>query len=226
MSEDADTTIRATALGATLSGKTRFFWNRWVRKEPRLVIVDHTGEWARNRVAAKYTVGFPETVDALIEKTSTGTRWRIICDLNEEEIARLTRLLVPERDIFQRSPCVSMGGMAIYLPEVDQSIDLGSREEKIVKSLWRRGRHAKLRVYADTQSLSSCSKEVTKNVEVLAILNFDEPKDVAYIEAKIRSPEHSRRAFDHCLKPYHVAVWLRQYRELVLLPPGPKELLP
>jgi len=222
---DGAGTLRATVLGATMSGKSRFIWNRWVSKLPRVIVVDHTGEWRRSDIEAEYTIGYRETVAAL--RAFAGCEsFRIIADLSENEIAALSLLLVPERDIFARSPSFAMGGMALYLPEVDQSIELNSRASLVTKTLWRRGRHALLSVFADTQSLSSCSKEVTKNAEILALLNFDEPRDMDYIRAKIGSPAEVERALAWASKPYHVAVWLARVRKLVLLPPGNPELAP
>jgi len=221
--DEGEGTLRVTAVGASLSGKGRLLWNRWVSKRPRVTIIDHTGEWARNGIAADYASGLGNYLDVLHRNVGRD-RWRIVANLNFQEVGELAGILVPDPDAWARSPIVPLGGMALYLPEVDLSIDPNPYDRS--RTLWRRGRHVLLDVFADTQSPASTSKEVFKCSEIVPVFNVVTSSDVRFIERLAGSPEQFQRALGWIRNRYHAAVFLPQRGKLILLPPGSPNLAP
>lgn len=210
-------TIRVIATGRTLSGKTEWIWRRYLRRVPRLLIVDTIGEWASSRAAsvqgAHFTTGVDETLDAMTALAPV-EQWRIVADLEREELVELSDILAPRR--IEESPVTPLGGMGIYLDEVDLLVPLGDAR---LGGLWRRGRHVGLSVFAATQRPSSVNKEVSAMVDVYGVLPLDEVRDVAYLRQRF-----GRELADAGLTwassgPYRVAAFAGG--ELARLPPEP-----
>lgn len=212
-------TLRAMATGRTQSGKTEWLWRRYLRRVPRLLIVDTIGEWSAKArrgegpTDARHTVGVDETLAAMRELASVD-QWRIIADLDREELVELANVLAPRR--IEASPVPALGGMAIYLDEVDLLVPLGDSR---LGGLWRRGRHVGLSVYSATQRPSSVNKEVSAMVDVYAVLPLDEVRDVQYLRQRF-----GREKADSGLQwassgRYRVAVFAGG--ELHKLPPEP-----
>lgn len=223
MSNNGESTLRVTAVGMTLSGKGTLIWNRWISRRPRVFIVDHTGEWQRRKVDAVYSRGLPDTLDKF-EALAHRPRWRIVCNLSRQDIADLALILVPEDDIWGQSPIVPLGGASLYLPEVDQSIDPNPYDKS--RTLWRRGRHALLDVFADTQAPSSTSKEIFKNSEIVPVMNLHYSEDLEFVRKLASTPEQAELALAWIKKPHHAAVFMPQVGRLALLTPGPAALAP
>jgi hypothetical protein len=177
---------RVTAAGATESGKTEFLRRHFLGmgRAPRLLIVDRTGEWFEREPMAPSAVGLQQTV-RLLDEYSTRTRWRIITSLGNEEVQTLGARLVGIPDI-HAGYSYNVGGMGLVVSEVDLLVPLANAPEEL-RSLWRRGSHAGLSIFADTQRLSNVSKEVTSQCGWLVFLRLDEPADVAYMRSLLGS---------------------------------------
>lgn len=196
---------RVFACGVTGSGKTAFLARHFLDKEPRLLVVDNTGEW-EERGTAPATYGLAETAAALGEYAREKAKsWRHIAYLDTEEVEELSaRLLIPVPHI-KRGYSAGVGGMALMLDEVDVFTP-GGQSSAELRNLWRRGRHCGLSVYAATQRPANVSKEVTSQCRYLVILRQHETRDVEYLRGIIgKSPivpimRHvSRGEFRACL---------------------------
>lgn len=223
MSGNGEKTIRVTALGATLSGKGRLLWNRWASKRPRVIIIDHTGEWRRNNFRASYASGLAQTLDVM-EQNFGRESWRIVANLNYKEIGEFAKILIPEDDAWGSSPLVPIGGAAIYLPEVHQSLRPNTYDDTLL--LWRAGRHVLLDVFADTQSPSSTSKEVLKNCQIIAVLNLHYKRDLAVVEEYTTSREQFAQVVRWIRQPYHAALIMPEVGRIVFAKPGAEKLAP
>lgn len=198
-------TLRVIACGRTLSGKTEWLYRRYLSMEPRLLIVDTIGEWSTSRhvEGAITTSGTADTLAALRDLAEIGlTEWVIIADLDRDELVALMERLAPRR--IGDSPVPALGGMAIYLDEVDLLVPV---QDARLAGLWRRGRHIGLSVYAATQRPASVSKEVSAMVDVYAVLALDEVRDVDYLRQRFgRSATDAGLAWANSA-PYRVAAY-------------------
>jgi hypothetical protein len=166
--------------GQTESGKTQFLIRHFLGggRAPRLLIVDRTGEWFAREPTAPSAVGLADTVrvlDELVRKRS----WRVIVSLSNDEVEQLGDALVGIPDI-RKGFSYNVGGMALVVSEVDLLVPVSQAPESL-RSLWRRGSHAGLSIYADTQRPSNVSKETTSQCRWHAFLALHEPNDVKYI---------------------------------------------
>lgn len=216
-------TARVSMFGMSESGKAVVLWNRFVSLHKRVLVVDALGEWTEKPVKGERVDGLNETLWAIDHSVRTGGQFRIFANLNEEEVSKLARILIPDK-AYENSPVIAMGGLALYLPEVDMQIEPHTYDR--VRDLWRRGRHVGLSVYADTQSLSSCSKEVIKNVHILGMTATTHDNDLDVLAKQIRDDATFQRAYNWTLKPYHCALWWPTKRALTLLPPCSPVLAP
>lgn len=211
-------TLRVMATGRTQSGKTEWIWRRYLRRLPRLLLVDTIGEWVTKRreslgPAARHTVGVDETIQAMHD-VAEHDQWRIVADLEREELIEVADVLAPRR--IERSPVPALGGIGIYLDEVDLLVPLGDSR---LGGFWRRGRHVDLSVFAATQRPSSVNKEVSAMVDVYGLLPLDEVRDVAYLRQRFgRAAAEEGLAWAKA-RPYNVAAFVQG--ELVKLPPEP-----
>jgi hypothetical protein len=151
-------------------------------RAPRLLIVDRTGEWFEREPGAPSTVGLPATVRAL-DEYATKPRWRIIASLSNEEVETLGGALVGVPDI-RKGYAYNVGGMGIVLSEVETLVPITGASEEL-RSLWRRGSHAGLSIYADAQRVSNLSKEVTSQCRWLVFLALYELADVDYVRKEL-----------------------------------------
>lgn len=208
--------LRVSVFGMTTSGKRVALWNNFVSIHRRVLIVDSLGEWVESPVKGLRVDGIEETLWAIDKATNAGNAWRIITCLDEQSISKLARIIVPNK-AYENSAVAAMGGMALYLPEVDQQIAPHVYDR--VRDLWRRGRHVGLSCYADTQSISSCSKEVVKNVDALGMMATTHSTDLDVFEKEIRDPDSFKKAQEWGLRPYHLSLWWPRKRVLTLVPP-------
>jgi len=208
--------MRGCVVGRSGSGKTVWLWRRWMSQAPRVLIVDQTGEWKTKEPGARFAYGYAQTLAALREMTSR-SHWRIVAYLSADEVYRLIDVLIPSPNI-DESPVIAMGGMTMYLDEVDLVIPVGNAPES-ARSLYRRSRHASLSVLSATQAISNVSKEVTRQCDFIGILAVHEPADVEYLRALL-GHANAEDALAWANRPHHVALWLPQRRELLKLTPA------
>lgn len=211
-------TLRVIATGRTMSGKTEWIWRRYLRHVPRLLIVDTIGEWSSTRAAslehARHVTGVQATLQALHDAAEFRS-WCIVADLDRDETVQVADILAPRR--ITDSPVPALGGMAIYLDEVDLMVPLGDSR---LAGLWRRGRHVGLSVYAATQRPASVNKEVSAMVDVYALLPLDEVRDVAYLRQRFGRDMVDRGLAWANSGPYRVATFAGG--ALHRLPPEPE----
>jgi len=192
---------RVFATGITGGGKTDFLRRYFLRHQPRLLILDNTGEWPRKLEGCRGPYhGLDATYRAL--RAVAGRRtWRVIATLSNEELAELTvRLLVPVPDI-ERGYAFAVGGMGLVVDEVDLVVP-GTQGSAELRNLWQRGRHARLSVYAATQRPSGVSKLVTSMCEWLVMLRLAELRDVAYMEQRLGGELYAWAARHVFTQPY------------------------
>ena len=215
--------LRVSVFGMTTCGKRVALWNRFVGKHKRVLVVDSLGEWTDSPVKGPRVDGIAETLWAIENQAKKSNEWRIFTCLTEQEISKLTQVLIPAK-AYENSVVRALGGCALYLPEVDQQIQPNVYDR--VRDLWRRGRHVGLSVYADTQSISSCSKETVKNVDILGMMATTHSTDLKVFEAEIRDPDLFKAATEWALRPYHASFWFPKTRVLSRVGPCDPKLLP
>lgn len=171
---------RVTAACATECGKTEFLRRHFLtgQRAARLLVVDRTGEWFEKEPHAPSAVGLQPTI-RLLDEYAHKSRWRIITSLSNEEVEQLGGALVGIPDT-RDGYAFNVGGMGLYLPEVELLVPMTGASEAL-RSLWRRGSHAGLSIYADAQRVSNLSKEVTSQCRWMVFLHLDEPADIKYL---------------------------------------------
>jgi hypothetical protein len=199
------------------AGKTEYIKRVWLAKIPRLVIVDQTGEW---RELAEQNGGVADGVDAVlaaIRANASKQRWRIVALLDKGQLEELAKILLPQGKI-DRCPSRLLGGMALFLDEVDQVAPTNGSDS--IRSLFRRGRHAGLTIISASQRPGNVSKEVTSQSEFIAVLALHEANDVAYLE-DVLGRQTARDALEWAnSKPYRVALYFPRTGQLVKQEPA------
>ncbi len=188
---------RLFVTGRSGSGKTHYITEAWLPRLPRVLIVDMTEEWAQ--LPAIHTQGPGATIRALYE-VADRAEWRIVADLDEEEVRRVAALLVP-RGQTRTGYVSSIGGMALYLDEVDMLMG-HSYCPRELRSLWRRGRHAGLTVLAATQRPGAVNKEVSAQSSEITIFSLTDPNDRAYLR-RLVGPGDIARVEEWIGRRYH-----------------------
>lgn len=184
--------IRGAIFGRSGSGKTEYARRSWFPHFPRLVIIDQTGEWQEiERENGGRMEGIGQLVDAMQSRAGQ-RRWRIVADLTNDEVGELARILIP-RGAVHRSPARLLGGMALFMDEVDLVAPTNAPEG--IRTLFRRGRHAGLSVISASQRPANVSKEVTSQAQFLAILALHEKNDVAYLK-QVMGSDTAQAALD------------------------------
>lgn len=217
-------TRRAIAVGRTLSGKTEAIYRRWVRHEPRIIIID-PGEWRMKHTSAgafpgaRLTEGADGIRDAILDAVESGEReWVIIADADRDELERLQDLLIPPGR-WDDSPVPALGGVAIFLDEVDLSMPKGDGR---LSGFNRRGRHVSLSTYMATQRPGSVNKECTSMVDFLLILSLDEVNDVKYLRERLGREKADEALAWANAAPYQSALFHPPTGQLFKLPPEPE----
>jgi len=184
---------RVIACGQSESGKTEFLLRHFLTASrtkcaERQLVVDRTGEWFEREKYAPTATGLADTV-RLLDDYATRKRWRIIVSLSNEEVEQLGAVLVGIPDV-RKGYSYNVGGMALVVSEVDLLVPFANAPEEL-RSLWRRGSHAGLSIYADTQRPSNVSKEATSQCRWMCYLALYEPADLEYIrkQAGMMAPE-------------------------------------
>ena len=202
---------RVTVLGATGSGKSVYLRQAWWPRAPRLLVVDHIGEYAAQLGA----VGLDQTLALLREHAHVRT-WRLFAGLVPEEIDELAAILLPYPNL-QASPALALGGMAISVDEVDRVIGFGAGAG--LRDLWRRGRHVGLTVFAASQRPANVSKEITSMSDALALLHIHEPSDIDYMRDLLGKDRLARAMEWLSGAPHRVAMYFPRSQRLGLYPP-------
>lgn len=213
---------RVIAVGRTLSGKTEWVWRRYVRREPRVLIID-PGEWRvkhqRGAIPNAMVVSGADGIrDALLEVAETRqSHWCIIADADRDELEEVQELLIPAGR-WEESPVPRLGGMAIFMDEVDISIPL--RDSRLA-GFNRRGRHVGLSVYMATQRPGSVNKEATSMADWIGILSLDEVSDVKYLRDRLGREKADKALAWANSGQYRAALFHPPTGQLWLLPPEP-----
>lgn len=199
-------TLRVIAAGRTLSGKTEWLWRRYLRRHRRLLIVDTIGEWSTSRSAGEDVIhaSGAEDVRAALADVAVMSphEWTIVADVDREELVTLTDLIAPRR--IDASPVPALGGLAIYIDEVDLMVPVADNR---LAGLWRRGRHIGISVYAATQRPASVSKEVSAMVDIYGVLALDEVRDVEYLRQRFGRARADEGLVWARSAPYRVAAY-------------------
>ncbi len=218
MSGDAPpASLRGIAVGQTGSGKTWWMWRHVLSHARRLLVCEQTGEWQRLAPHARFAYGYDDTVAAL-RASASRPHWCIVATLTQDEIFDLVDVLIPVPNISD-SPAAHMGGMTLFLDEVDLVIPQGAPEPG--PSIYRRSRHAGLSVMSATQIISNVNKQITSQSDFIAVLSINEPNCVDYLESRM-GRETWDEAAQWIAQPYHVALFLPKEppgRRLQLLAP-------
>ena len=209
--------IRGVAFGRSGSGKTEYLKRVWIPRIPRLVIVDQTGEWRTEEEKHGGRADGLPAVLAAIKERAPGSTWRLVADLDREELEELSAILLP-RGAIDRAPSRLLGGMGLMLDEVDQVAPVNGSAG--IRSLFRRGRHAGLTIISASQRPGNVSKEVTAQCDFIAVLALHERNDVAYLES-VMGQEVAREALAWANSaPYRVALYFPKNGALVCQEPA------
>jgi len=175
---------RVFVCGASGSGKTELLRRAFLPRAPRLLILDQTGEWPELEPEAPVAYGFRQAAE-LLAAVAHLPEWTGIAYLDAPELLRLSsRLLVPFPNPRALSYARRIGGMALLADEI-QTWASSSYYPPELKNLFRIGRHVRLSIYAATQRVGNCSKEVTAQCRFIAFLRQEEPLDVDYLRDRI-----------------------------------------
>ena len=207
--------VRGCVVGRTGSGKTYYLWRAWLAHAPRAIIIDQTGEWRRFEPHARFAFGFSDTLAGLRE-VARRPAWRVVATLSNQELYQLIDVLIPVPNIVA-SPVLALGGVTLYLDEVDLVIPSVAPDS--ARSINRRSRHAGLSVLSATQRISNVSKEVTSMADFLGILALHEPADVDYLESLLGREQTAEALAWAERRPHNVALYRPMTRQLVLLDP-------
>lgn len=216
---------RAIAVGRTLSGKTETLWRRYLRREPRLLIIDN-GEWRMKHTSgAAQLTGEVATVygaagvqDAMLDFAERRiSEWTIIADADRDELEQIQDLLIPPGR-WEDSPVPDLGGMSIFMDEVDLSMP--SKDNRLA-GFNRRGRHVQLSVYMASQRPASVNKECTSQVDFLLIMSLDEPRDVEYLRSRMGQEKAAQALAWAQSGPYRCGLYHPPTGQLWRLPPEP-----
>lgn len=170
--------------GARGSGKTALLRRVFLPRAPRLLILDQTGEWPELEPDAPVAYGFRQTAE-LLAAVAHLSEWTAISFLEPAAICQLSRdLLLPMPNPRAHSYARLIGGLALLADEI-QTWASSSYFPPELKALFRLGRHVNLSLYAATQRVGNCSKEVTAQANYLSFLRQEEPLDIDYLRDRI-----------------------------------------
>lgn len=216
---------RVIAVGRTMSGKTEALWRRYLRYEPRLLIIDN-GEWRMKHTAGTAKLngevvsvyGAAGVADAMLDFAERRIhRWTIIADADRDELEAIQDVLIPPGR-WEDSPVPDLGGLAIFMDEVDLSMPT---KDNRLSGFNRRGRHVQLSVYMASQRPASVNKECTSQVDFMMILSLDEPRDVDYLRSRLGNEKASGALTWAQSAPYRCGLYHPPSGQLWRLPPEP-----
>lgn len=175
-------TIRAFVAGRSGSGKSTFVEKMFLRKFPRQILLDYTGEYeAKGTVPPCYSV--KELADVMRSLAPRG-QWVITLSMDKSQIPELVKWLVPVPDL-RKSPIRAVNGAVLLVDEVDMIAPPRSTSEE-VRTLYRRSRHVGLSVISTTQRPAAVSREVSAQSQQAIALDLSEPRDRDYMTDLMR----------------------------------------
>ena len=177
--------VRSFIAGNSGSGKTTLAWHLYLKRMPRFVVIDQTGEW--NGITNREVDTLDELAAVMRELAPKG-KWSISYSVADDRYEDLVNWLVPVPDI-SGSPSIAVGGMTLLNDEVDLIAPFGPPPDHI-RTLYRRSRHAGLSILSLTSAPGNVSKEVSRQSTHRIALFLDEPGDIAYMTKAMRwTPE-------------------------------------
>lgn len=196
-------TVRSLIAGNSGSGKTTLAWHLYLKRMPRYLVIDQTGEWEGKVDIEADTL--PEVVAAIRELAPEGS-WSVSYSLADDRYEDLVDWLIPVPEI-QRSPCIALGGMTLLNDEVDLLAPFGPPSRHI-RTLYRRSRHAGLSILSLTSAPGNVSKEVSRQSTHRIALFLDEPADIAYMTDAMRWTPQQVDYWQEWTRRYpHGAAW-------------------
>src|SRR5262245_35229824 len=143
-------TIRVFTAGNSGSGKTTRVWRQYLTRFPRVLIIDQTGEWTDPQKEWCPHIDADavdlKTCIAAIQDHAKAGKWVIACSLDPDELPALVDWLIPVPQL-ERSPIRTLGGVALYLDEVDLLMPPGVPGAH-ARTVFRRSRHVGLSIFA------------------------------------------------------------------------------
>jgi len=177
-------TIRAFLAGVSGSGKSYQAWNLYLKRFPRRILLDQTGEWGYPNRELNYpgpdlvVETIPQLSWAIKQKAEKG-RWTISIETGLDALPELVQYLIPVPDI-SRSPIRICHGAVMLVDEVDLVAPPQTARPE-VRTLFRRSRHAGLSIVATTQRPENVSREVSAQSQQVLCLHLVEPRGLEYM---------------------------------------------
>jgi hypothetical protein len=177
-------TIRAFIAGVSGSGKSHAAWNLYLKRFPRRILLDQTGEWGHPNGELGYpgpdyvVQTIPQLSWAMRHKAASG-RWTISVETGLEALPELVQYVIPVPDI-AASPIRQVHGAVLLVDEVDLVAPPQTARQE-VRTLFRRSRHAGLSVVATTQRPENVSREVSAQSQHVLCLHLVEPRGLDYM---------------------------------------------
>lgn len=169
-------TVRAFLAGQSGSGKSTRAWDLYLRRFPRRLLLDMTGEYEAKADHIADTVG--AVVDGIRALAHRG-RWTVTAALDASDLPDLVGWLLPVPTL-HASPVLAVGGAVLLVDEVDLLAPPGTASEA-VRTLYRRSRHVGLSVVSTTQRPANVSREVSAQSTQALALALSEPRDIDYV---------------------------------------------
>jgi hypothetical protein len=176
--------MRAFLAGVSGSGKSYAAWTLYLKRFPRRILLDQTGEWGH----ANPVLGYPgpdyvvETIPQLswaIRHKADKGRWTISIETGLDALPELVDYLIPVPDI-SRSPIRVCHGAVMLMDEVDLVAPPQTARPE-VRTLYRRSRHAGLSIVSTTQRPENVSREVSAQSQQVLCLHLVEPRGLDYM---------------------------------------------
>ena len=174
-------TIRAFIAGQSGAGKSTRAESMYLKKFPRRLLLDMTGEHDDRSDCVVYTVH--DLAHALRNYSHRG-KWTIGMSFGPDEVKSLVHYLCPVPDL-RKSPIRMIGGAVLLVDEVDLIAPPRTSSEEI-RTLYRRSRHIGLSVISTTQRPANVSREVTAQSQQMVALALSEPADREYMISAMR----------------------------------------
>lgn len=177
-------TVRVFIAGVSGSGKSYAAWNLYLRRFPRRILLDNTGEWGQPTPGVHYPGpdAVVETIPQLswqMRQRAEKGRWTLSIETGLDALPELVDYLIPVPDI-SRSPIRMVGGAVLLVDEVDLVAPPQTARPE-VRTLYRRSRHAGLSVVSTTQRPENVSREVSAQSQHVLCLHLVEPRGLEYM---------------------------------------------
>jgi hypothetical protein len=178
---DARNTI-ALVTGRKGTGKSRFLWDWFTSRAPRVLSIDPNGESRKLNPNVTMAIGWDALVDALDRAADYG-RWHIAAVLERDDFPKLFRLLTPPRGQGE-SLAEAFGGMAIECGEAFTVYPNAGTPPELLDALFR-ARHYGLDFFLATQRPASIAVDVRSMADIVASFSLGSPRDVTAVSAEM-----------------------------------------